>query len=139
MERKGRNTRVAELVREEIARLLMKGVKDPRIGFVSVMSVRMSPDLKYANIYMSLFGDEKVRKSSLVGLQQAASWMRGQVARNLKLRHAPELRFFPDETLDRVFHLEEVFRELNPHDKTVSEGGETSQVCENEEPQNDSI
>ena len=139
MERKGRNTRVAELVREEIARLLMKGVKDPRIGFVSVMSVRMSPDLKYANIYMSLFGDPKIRKSSLVGLQQAASWMRGQVARNLKLRYAPELRFFPDDTLDRVFHLEEVFRELNPHENKVVEGGETPPGCDNEEPQDDSV
>lgn len=133
MERKGRNTRVAELVREEIARLLMKGVKDPRIGFVSVMSVRMSPDLKYANIYMSLFGDEKARKSSLVGLQQAATWMRGQVARNLKLRFAPELRFFPDDTLDRVFHLEEVFRELNPQGKD----SEAAEGCTCEEPHDD--
>jgi ribosome-binding factor A len=117
MTEKARPKRVGELVREEIARLLMKGVKDPRIGFVSVMSVRMSPDLRYANVYVSLFGTESERKSSLAGLQQAATWLRGQVTRNLRLRFAPEIRFFPDDTLDQVFHLEEVFRELHSQER----------------------
>lgn len=113
MSDKGRPRRVGELVREEIARLIVKGLKDPRIGFVSVMAVRMSPDLKYANVYVSLYGSESGKKSSLVGLQRSAVWLRGVVARNLKLRFAPEIRFFPDDTLDRVFHLEDVFRELH--------------------------
>ncbi|MCX5771932.1 MAG: 30S ribosome-binding factor RbfA [Candidatus Hydrogenedentes bacterium] len=113
MSDKGRPRRVGELVREEIAQLIVKGLKDPRIGFVSVMSVRMSPDLKYANVYVSLYGSESKKKSSLVGLQRSATWLRGVVARNLKLRFAPEIRFFPDDTLDRVFHLEDVFRELH--------------------------
>jgi ribosome-binding factor A len=110
---KGRPRRVGELVREEIARLIVKGLKDPRIGFVSVMTVRMSPDLKYANVYVSLYGSESEKKSSLVALDRSATWLRGVVARNLKLRFAPEIRFFPDDTLDRVFHLENVFRELH--------------------------
>jgi len=121
MTEKARPRRVGELVREEIARLLMKGVKDPRIGFVSVMSARMSPDLRYANVYVSLFGTESQRKSSLAGLQQAASWLRGQVTRNLRLRFAPEIRFFPDDTLDHVFHLEEVFRELHAQEHEPSD------------------
>ncbi len=118
---KGRPQRVGELVREEIARLLMKGIKDPRIGFVSVMSVRMSPDLRYANVYVSLYGSESERKGSLAGLQRSAGWLRGQVTRNLGLRFAPEIRFFPDDTLDRVFHLEEVFRELHAQEDKPSD------------------
>jgi len=121
MTEKARPRRVGELVREEIARLLMKGVKDPRIGFVSVMSARMSPDLRYANVYVSLYGTESERKSSLAGLQQAAGWLRGQVTRNLRLRFAPEIRFFPDDTLDHVFHLEEVFRELHAQEHEPSD------------------
>ena len=113
MSDKGRPRRVAELIREEIARLIVKGLKDPRIGFVSVMSVRMSSDLKYANVYVSLYGSESEKKSSLVGLRRSTTWLRGVVARNLKLRFAPQIRFFPDDTLDRVFHLEDVFRELH--------------------------
>jgi len=116
MTEKSRPHRVGELVREEIARLVVKGLKDPRIGFVSIMEVRMSPDLKYANVFVSLYGSESEKKSSLVGLQRSAKWLRGVVARNLKLRFAPEIRFFPDDTLDRVFHLEEVFKQLHSED-----------------------
>jgi ribosome-binding factor A len=117
MSDKGRPHRVAALVREEIARLLTKGLKDPRIGFVSVMDVRMSPDLRYANVYVSLLGTESERNSSLAGLRHAASWLRGALTRNLRLRFAPEIRFFPDDTLDRVFHLEEVFRQLHAEEE----------------------
>jgi len=119
---KSRAERVAELVRKEIAQLILDGLKDPRIGFVSVMAVRMSPDLKYANIYVSLYGSESERKGSLVGLQNSARWLRGVVARNLKLRYAPEIRFFPDDTLDRVFHLEEVFKQLHREEEGPDAG-----------------
>ena len=109
----GRPVRVAELVREEIARLIVKGLKDPRVGFVSVMSVRMSPDLKYANVYISLYGSESEQKGSLAGLRSSASWFRRTVGKNLGLRFAPEIRFFQDSSLEEVYHLEEVFRSLH--------------------------
>lgn len=113
MTEKGRASRVAELVREETAKLLMKGIKDPRIGFVSVMSVRMSSDLRYANVYVSLYGSESERKSSLVGLRNSAGWIRREIGKHLRMRHTPEVRFFPDDTLDTVYHLEEVFQEIH--------------------------
>jgi len=142
MRAKRRPQRVGEMVREEIARLLIDGVKDPRIGFVSVMSARMSPDLKYANVYVSLFGSESERKSSFAGLRNAASWLRGEVTRNLGLRFAPEIRFFPDDSLDRVFHLEEVFKEiheaearLHPADPTeLTDPADRSDTAHAEEP-----
>ncbi len=113
MSPKGRSNRVGELLREEIAKLIGKGLKDPRIGFVSVMEVRMSPDLHYANVYVSLFGDEAERKGSLVGLRNSAGWIRREVGKFLRMRYTPEIRFFPDETLDNVYHLEEVFEEIH--------------------------
>lgn len=113
MKAKGRTLRVGALIKEEIAKLLTKGLKDPRIGFVSVMEVRMSNDLRYANVYVSLFGSEAERKSSLVGLRHSAGWIRREVGRYLHMRSLPEIRFFPDETLDKVYHLEEVFEEIH--------------------------
>ncbi len=118
MKSKGRAVRVAELIREEIAKLLNKGVKDPRIGFVSVMSVTMSPDLRYANVYVSLYGDDKARKSSLIGLQHSAGWVRREVGRYLRMRVTPEIRFFPDDTLDTVYHLEEVFEQIHEEQRS---------------------
>lgn len=123
MTQKGRPERVGALVREEVARLIANGVKDPRVGFVSVMGVRMSPDLRYANVYVSLLGSEQEKRRSLAGLRRASGWLRGIVARNLSLRFAPEIRFHSDNTLDRVFHLEEVLREL--HGKEGSPGEES--------------
>ncbi len=113
MKAKGRTLRVGALIKEEIAKLITKGLKDPRIGFVSVMDVRMSSDLRYANVYVSLFGSEAERKSSLVGLQHSSGWIRHEVGRYLHMRMLPEIRFFPDDTLDKVYHLEEVFEEIH--------------------------
>jgi ribosome-binding factor A len=80
---------------------------------VSVMGVRMSPDLKYANVYVSLYGSESQQKGSLIGLRQASGWLRREVGKRVRLRFTPEIRFFEDTTLDEVYHLEEVFREIH--------------------------
>lgn len=118
MSTKGRPKRVGELIRHEIAGLIAKGLKDPRIGFVSVMSVRMSPDLNYANVYVSLYGGEAERKSSLIGLRHSAGWIRREVGKCLHTRVTPEIRFFPDDTLDQVYHLQEVFEEIHREQET---------------------
>ena len=121
MSNKGRPLRVAEEVRKEVGALLAKGLKDPRIGFVSIMAVRMSPDLRYANIYVSLMGTDQEKKASLVGLQRASGWVRRELGKRLRLRLTPEVRFFQDTSLDEVFELEEVFRAL--HDDEEEHAG----------------
>lgn len=113
MSTKGRGQRVGELIRHEIAGLLTKGLKDPRIGFVSVMDVEMSKDLHYATVNVSLYGDEKERKSSLIALQNSAGWIRREVGKHVRLRFTPEIRFRTDETLDQVYALEKVFEEIH--------------------------
>ncbi|MDQ1257900.1 MAG: ribosome-binding factor [Candidatus Hydrogenedentes bacterium] len=119
-----RAERVAELIRQEIASLITKGLKDPRIGFVSVMSVRMSSDLRYANVYISLFGDERERKSSLVAMRNSAGWVRREVGKAIRLRFTPEIRFFPDDTLEEVYHLEEIFHKLHGQEGASSDDDE---------------
>lgn len=113
MSTKGRGQRVGELIRHEIAGLLSKGLKDPRIGFVSVMGVEMSKDLHYATVNVSLYGDEKERKSSLIALQNSAGWIRREVGKHLRLRFTPEIRFRTDDSLDQVYALEKVFDEIH--------------------------
>ncbi len=112
MASESRAVRVAELVRAEIAQLLAKGLKDPRVGFVSIMAVKMSPDLGYANVYVSVYGTDKEMRDSLVGLRNSAGWIRRELGRRLKLRLTPEVRFFEDKTLEEVFHIEEVLKDL---------------------------
>lgn len=112
MSTKGRGQRVGELIRQEIAGLLTKGLKDPRIGFVSVMDVEMSKDLHYATVNVSLYGSENERKSSLIGLQNSSGWIRREIGKRVRLRFTPEIRFRADETLDNVYALEKVFDEI---------------------------
>jgi ribosome-binding factor A len=113
----GRPRRVAEVVRKEIAALLIKGLKDPRVGFVSIMEVRMSQDLQYASVYVSLLGSEKEKKGSLIGLRNSAGWIRREVGKHLRIRVTPEIRFFEDTSLEEAFHLEDVFREIHAEDR----------------------
>lgn len=113
MSTKGRAIRVGELIRHEIAGLLAKGLKDPRIGFVSVMDVEMSKDLHYATVNVSLYGSEKERKSSLIALHNSAGWIRREIGKVVRLRFTPEIRFKADETLDHVYSLEKVFEEIH--------------------------
>ncbi|MFO7976847.1 MAG: 30S ribosome-binding factor RbfA [Candidatus Hydrogenedentota bacterium] len=117
-----REKRAGELVRQEIANLLTSGLKDPRIGFVSVMHVRMSSDLRYANVYVSLFGDESERKRSLAALRNSAGWLRGEIGRRLRMRYAPEIRFFEDTSIDEAFRLEEIFRKIHEEEDQENAG-----------------
>ena len=92
--------RVAEEIREEVARLLSREIKDPRIGFVTVTRVSVTPDLHVARIWVGVLGDESQRKRTLDGLKHSAGYMRRLVGQRLGLRFTPELHFSYDEGLD---------------------------------------
>jgi len=103
-----RSERVAEAVRETLAHMLLRDLKDPRIGMVTLTSVQMSDDLRHAKVYFSCFGDQASQQQSLKGLQSAAGFIRRQLMRRLQLRYAPELAFHYDaglEGAERVSHL----------------------------------
>ncbi len=107
-----RARRVAEAIKEEVASLLIKGLKDTRIGFVSVVGAKVSTDLRSADVYVSLYGSESEKKSSLIGLHSSAGFVRRHIGKALRLRFAPEVRFREDTTLDEVFRLEKILKEI---------------------------
>lgn len=95
-----RADRVGEAIRDVIADLLLRDIKDPRIGMITLTTVEISDDLRHARVYFSCVGDEAVRQRSLSGLRSASGFIKAQVTRRLKLRYAPELRFLFDPTLE---------------------------------------
>ena len=95
-----RRQRIGDQLRVELADLIQHGLRDPRVGFVTVTEVRMSRDLMHARVYVSIFGDDEQTRESFAALERASGFMRSQVGRRLKLRCVPELRFVLDETLD---------------------------------------
>lgn len=107
-----RPARVAEEFRQELSSLLSRGLKDPRItGFVTVTGAKMSPDLKEIAVYVSIHAPEVERERTLEGLRAAATYLQREVARNLKLRHTPHLRFVYDESVERGDRIERLLKE----------------------------
>ena len=106
-----RMRRVDEGVRQVLADVLAGGLKDPRVGFVTVTDVRTAPDLSHARVSVSVLGDELVRTESLAGLQSAHSYLQGCIATELKLRRTPTLEFVYDGTTDRAQRVEQLLGE----------------------------
>ena len=109
-DRSRRAMRMADLVRQELGLLLEHEVNDPRVGFATVVSVEMSPDLQHAHIWISAPGNPEQRKQSLEGLQAAQNFLRYQLTRRLGLRHAPALSFHLDQTPGEESGIEEMLR-----------------------------
>lgn len=102
-----RAERVAEGIREEVARFLSTDAKDPRIqGLVTVTAVDVTPDLRSARIFVSIMGTEEEKRSTLEGLDSLAGYLRGILARSLRLRFAPELSFRVDPSVERAARIE---------------------------------
>ncbi len=107
-----RLTRVGETIREELSAMLLRDLKDPRIGFVTITDVVMSPDLRQAKVYFSRIGTEAERDESLQGLRAAAGFMRRELGHRLALKFAPELRFYYDESLETGSRIDRLLREI---------------------------
>jgi len=88
-----------------LSALLLRGVKDPRVGRLTVTAVEVMQDLSAAKVYFVPFGQKVDAPAQLEGLRSASGFLRGEVARQLGLRHAPRLDFIPDTILERATQL----------------------------------
>jgi ribosome-binding factor A len=104
---------VADLIRDEVSRLLLRELRDPRIGFVTITGASVSPDLRNVRIHVSVLGEPDARDRSLQALNSAAGFVRRAVFKNLRLRHSPTISFHLDDSLDRGARIEEVLREIH--------------------------
>lgn len=107
-----RPERVSELIRQAVGAFLTGDVRDPRIGFVTVIGVDVSADLSHANVRVSVMGTEQEKAQSLEGLASAARYLRAQLAKDLHLRTSPELHFHLDRGLEHAQRIAEVLKEL---------------------------
>ena len=118
-----RARRVADVVREELARLLREEVRDPRVGFVTLTGVELSPDLKQARVHVSILQADPAE--ALTALTRAVPFLRRGLARNAGLRFTPELRFVEDRSAERGSRIEGILREVLP-DEEAADGPEDS-------------
>jgi len=108
-----RADRVGESIRDAIAELLLKEVKDPRLSMVTVTEVHMTDDLRHGRVYFSCVGDEAAHQRAGNGFQSAAGFIRREVARRLSLRFTPDLSFVFDPRLETAEKLAGLLKEAD--------------------------
>jgi ribosome-binding factor A len=103
--------RVADAIRAAIAEILLRELKDPRVGMVTITGVRLSPDLRHARVFFSVFGDEARRESALEGLRRAAGFIRRELARRVETRVSPQLVFEYDAGIEDSERMSRLLKE----------------------------
>jgi len=101
------------LIQKEISQMLIKSIKDPRIGFVTITKVTVSDDCRFAKVFFSVAGTLEERESSGKGLESAKGYVRKELGRRLRLRYTPEIVFQFDPSIEYAIHMEEVIRDIH--------------------------
>ena len=119
--------KLQELIKQEMSKMLLTDLKDPRIGFVTVTDVEMTGDLREAKIYVSVMGEQEQIKSSLEGLNSALGFIRREIGQRIRLRFTPEISFALDTSLDYGDHIQKLLLKVEGDrhaDNTQGSGNE---------------
>ena len=117
-----RAERVSDQMKQEIADILMRKIKDPRIGFVTVTEVEVADDLRNAKVFVSVYGSEKA--ATLKGLESASAYIRSELGRRMRMKFIPELLFRYDDSVERGAHINELLHEIQEKDEEKGPGHE---------------
>ncbi len=107
-----RSDKVADLIQREISHMLMRTLKDPRIGFVTITKVTVSEDCRMAKIYFSVPGSSDEREKSAQGLNSAKGYVRKELGRRIRMKYTPEISFQFDPSIEYAIHIGEVIEQI---------------------------
>ena len=110
---KHRSGRINEEMRKELSNIIRTTIKDPRLSaMVSVTQVEATKDLRYAKVYVSIFGSEEEKNSTLAALKNSAVFMRKEIGHSMNLRYTPELIIEIDNSIEHGMHMEAIFKSI---------------------------
>ena len=112
-----RPERVQEALRQEISKVALEEIKDPRVGFLTITKVELTKDLRYAKVYFSVLGGAKEKALALKGLNSAKGYIKGVVADRIKLRLVPEISFRIDESIEHTEEIYNLFKRIKKKDE----------------------
>jgi ribosome-binding factor A len=101
-----RAERISMKLQQAITELLTKKISDPRIEMATVSQVKMTPDLRLASVYVTVFGDEARIAETLAGFKKSKGFIKKHIAPQLGLKYMPELRFFHDDSFDKAARMD---------------------------------
>lgn len=109
----GRKVRLGAAIQAELAQIIGQELKDPRVhaaGLITITRVDLAPDLRLAKVYVSFTGTNELAAAAIEGLSRSVGFVRGEVARRLSMRRAPDLRFFHDRTAEHVAKIDALLK-----------------------------
>ena len=118
-----RPERIQEALRQEISRVALEDIKDPRVGFLTITRVELTKDLRYAKVYFSVLGGAKEKALALKGLNSAKGYIKGVVADRIKLRLVPEISFRIDESIEHTEEIYNMFKRIKKKNEGELDAG----------------
>ncbi len=110
--------RIQEFIKQEIGSMLLRDIKDSRLGFVTVTGVAVTGDFRQATVYVSLMGKDKEKKDSMDALQAAKGFIRREIGRRLQIYYSPEIIFEQDKSLDYGMRIDGILKKIQKDDET---------------------
>lgn len=108
-----RNSRINEEVRKELSEIIRDDLKDPRISaMVSITKVDVTKDLRYAKVYVSIFGKEEEKESTLTALKNSAGFLRKEIGSRINLRYTPQIIIELDNSIEHGMHIDELLHKI---------------------------
>lgn len=108
--------KIQEFIKQEVSRIILQELKDPRLGFVTVTDARITGDLREATVYVSLFGSDEEKKNTLAALSKAQGHIRSEVGKRLGIRYSPQIEFKEDESLEYGMKIESILHDIEKKD-----------------------
>jgi ribosome-binding factor A len=115
-----RARKLADRIKEVVAKRLDRGLRDPRLGFVTITDVQVTGDLQHATVFYTVYGTEQEREDSAAALKAATGMLRSEVGKNITARLTPTLEFQLDAIPENAAHIEDLLREARERDSQVA-------------------
>lgn len=129
-----RAARLADRIKVIVATTLERGIKDPRLGFVTLTDVRVTGDLQHATIFYTVYGDEQALTDTAAALKSATGMLRTEVGKHLKVRLTPSLEFVHDALPDNVNRIDRLLAEARERDAAVEASAKGAAYAGDEDP-----
>lgn len=129
-----RQRRLADRIQQIVAELLELRIKDPRLGFVTVTDVRLTPDLREASVFYTVLGDEEEQTASAAALASATGMIRSEVGKQTGIKFTPTITFIPDAVPENARHVEELLERAAAADAQLHERAEHATYAGDPDP-----
>ena len=129
-----RARKMADRIKEIVAKRLDKGLRDPRLGFVTITDVRVTGDLQHASIFYTVYGTDEDRRDSALALKAATGMLRSEVGRNITARLTPSLEFIPDAVPENAEHISALLKEARDRDAETFALASTAEYAGDADP-----